>query len=369
MGTYEIGAESSAGLKSRSTLLHGGWLTVAQLVWGLLLIAMLGVFALAVPERFVQIMDTGTQYRVTLAQFGITLQFFALYFVIPEVVIMLLFTIISLTIFWRRANDWVSMLMSLTLVGVALLFLPVVPALLESRFWRVALAVISLSQCFGILFFYWFPDGRVIPRWSRYLVFFWIGVGLVVPWMPLSILSSIYFDIFLLVLGYGLGIAFQIYRHFWVAAQEERRRTRLVVLGATASIVTYFIVYYAQDAIFSQLSLFSGIWAFFYYLIGNIAFTYLPPLLLLFAIGFSAFRYRLWDLDFIINRSLVYGTLSGLLGGLYLALVGLLTLFARIAFSWGNSTLVVFVSTLFIALAFNPLRTRVQRAIDRTFYP
>jgi two-component sensor histidine kinase len=82
----------------------------------------------------------------------------------------------------------------------------------------------------------------------------------------------------------------------------------------------------------------------------------------------AVLRYRLFDIEIIINRSLVYGTLSALLGGLYLLLVRLLSLVAWELFRRENDSLVVFVSTLGIALAFAPLRNRVQALIDRTFY-
>jgi two-component sensor histidine kinase len=79
-------------------------------------------------------------------------------------------------------------------------------------------------------------------------------------------------------------------------------------------------------------------------------------------------RYRLFDIEIIINRSLVYATLTALLSGLYLLLVRLLTSSVWKIFRRENDTLVVFVATLSIALAFAPLRGRVQILIDRTFY-
>jgi signal transduction histidine kinase/CheY-like chemotaxis protein len=79
-------------------------------------------------------------------------------------------------------------------------------------------------------------------------------------------------------------------------------------------------------------------------------------------------RYRLFDIEIIINRTLVYGTLTLLLGGLYLLLVRLFTLVVQIVLRRTSDTLVVFIATLGIALAFAPLRQRMQAAIDRAFY-
>ncbi|MBN1933970.1 MAG: PAS domain-containing protein, partial [Anaerolineae bacterium] len=79
-------------------------------------------------------------------------------------------------------------------------------------------------------------------------------------------------------------------------------------------------------------------------------------------------RYRLFDIEIVINRSLVYGTLTLLLAGIYLLLVRVLTLFIEGVARTEKPSLVVFVSTLVIALAFTPLRNQVQRWIDRAFY-
>ena len=87
-----------------------------------------------------------------------------------------------------------------------------------------------------------------------------------------------------------------------------------------------------------------------------------------FVFGMAILRYRLFDIEIIINRTLVYGTLTTLLGGLYLLLVRLLALAIPAVLHRENDTLVVFVATLSIALAFMPLRQQVQALIDRAFY-
>jgi len=82
----------------------------------------------------------------------------------------------------------------------------------------------------------------------------------------------------------------------------------------------------------------------------------------------AVMRFRLFDIGLIVNRTLVYGTLTLLVGGLYLALVRLLTLWIQLVLHRQDNALVVFIATLTIALAFFPLRQRVQRLIDRAFY-
>ncbi len=85
------------------------------------------------------------------------------------------------------------------------------------------------------------------------------------------------------------------------------------------------------------------------------------------AVGIAIFRYHLYDIDRLINRTLVYAALTGILVALYLGGVVVLQALFR-SLTGGESTLAVVASTLAIAALFNPLRRRIQAFIDRRFY-
>jgi hypothetical protein len=85
------------------------------------------------------------------------------------------------------------------------------------------------------------------------------------------------------------------------------------------------------------------------------------------SIGFSILRYRLWDIDLLINRTLVYGTLTVLLAVVYVGGIFVLQQFLSI-FTAQDSGVVIVGSTLAILALFRPLRLRIQKTIDRRFY-
>ena len=85
------------------------------------------------------------------------------------------------------------------------------------------------------------------------------------------------------------------------------------------------------------------------------------------AVGFAVLRYRLYDIDLLINRTLVYGSLTVLLASAYVGGVVGLQAILRVL-SGQESTLAIVASTLAIVALFNPLRRRVQAFVDRRFY-
>jgi hypothetical protein len=148
----------------------------------------------------------------------------------------------------------------------------------------------------------------------------------------------------------------QIYRYRRVSTFAQRQQIKWVVLGIVAAAVGY--------CMFLVVNLLQG--GILLSLLGYTAGLLLLALLLI-SIVVAVSRYRLYDVDLIINRTLVYGSLTALLVLVYVGGVTATQAIFR-ALSGQGSTLAVVTSTLVIAALFNPLRRRIQSFIDRRFY-
>ena len=165
----------------------------------------------------------------------------------------------------------------------------------------------------------------------------------------------------LLVSGLLLaGVAAQVYRYRRVSTPAQRQQTKWVVFGFAAALGGYLAVI-LLPTVFTGLE--PGTLAELAAAAATVGFMLLIPL----SLGLSILRYRLWDIDIVINRTLVYGTLSALLALVYSGGVIGLQLAFRVV-SGQESQAAVVVSTLAVAALFVPLKRRTQATIDRRFY-
>jgi len=212
-----------------------------------------------------------------------------------------------------------------------------------------------------LLFVYVFPDGHFVPRWARWLALVSIMVfapTILFPYSSLSLWGDPLLAAVVSAGAFGAVALVQIYRYRLVSNFAQRQQTKWVVLGIVAAAV--------GQTIFLVLNLLQG------GILANLL-GYSAALLLLFLLPISivvaVLRYRLYNIDIIINRTLVYGSLTALLALVYFGGVTVVqAVFHTLTGQERQPQLAIVVSTLVIAALFSPLRRRVQALVDRRFY-
>jgi hypothetical protein len=202
-----------------------------------------------------------------------------------------------------------------------------------------------------------FPDGRFVPRWTRWLILFTILLTAAIFFFPL-------FYWWALVGGTALGaMCGQIYRYRYVSTPTERQQTKWVLF----SILLWWLLIAMLSVPYGfALNLPAGSPLPWWALVGNTGW-WLTLTIVPLSLSIAVLRYRLYEIDLIINRTLVYGSLTAMLVALYFGGIVLLQ-DVFVVLTGQKSTLAVVASTLVIAALFNPLRRRIQSFIDRRFY-
>ncbi len=344
----ELNADSS---HPTGTRLRGYRLALVRLGWVGLSILALIIFIASLPVYFARQQES---YPAGYAVFLLILGIF----------VALVWFIVALLIFWRKSNDWMALLVSFMLVlqgvGTTIYPLDAIPSI-----WLLpAVSVDMLSFILLFLAFSLFPTGRFVPRWIGWLaVLFaavWLGALMVGFYHLLPALLS---QLFTLVLYGFLGgfVVAQLYRYHAVSTRTERQQTKWIVFGVTVAVLIEFAYTLGSD-------LFPSFFA-----TGSLADLILSPMvtglpiLIPLSFGFAILRYRLWKIDAIINRTLVYGVLTGTLASVYFGLVFLMQFLLR-GFIGQTNDITIVISTLVIAALFQPLRHGIQRVINRRFY-
>jgi hypothetical protein len=218
----------------------------------------------------------------------------------------------------------------------------------------------TLVNASYVLFMALFPNGQWVPRWTRWVTLTGIGVGVALQFAnPESVLVNVLSTASSLGM-IGLLLVGQVIRYRRSSTATERLQTRWVVGGLVASLALLVgLIVTVLVLNVPRLSL--------AYYVGELVYQTAIVLIPL-SIGLSILRYRLWDIDVIIRRTLVYSVLSALLALAYFGSILVLQNVFQAVTGESRSTLVVVVSTLAIAALFGPLRARVQRVIDRRFF-
>ena len=223
----------------------------------------------------------------------------------------------------------------LILAGMFLLMLTFPGGELPGPRWRLFVKVWFVCA-FLVMAAYWVIPGMLEPPHKDIRGPFVIG-GLE------SLQPLIYGPTAVILLG-AAAAGLNLFLRFWRSRGVEREQFRWLALTGIFATISFVV-----SAIWPALDDFQGL-----------SFCLFP-----IAVGIAIFRYRLYDIDRILNRTLVYGLLTATLGALYFGLVvGLQELLRTFS---GGSDLAIVVTTLVVAALFMPARQRVQQVVDRRF--
>jgi hypothetical protein len=280
-------------------------------------------------------------------------------------------------VLWLRPRDSCARLLAIALIGTAGVFnltsqavleqLPMTP--LEAFAQTGAHTVTGLSYLFALLLF---PDGRPVPRWR---------LPALAPLYVLAIVGALGVaarvdgterpGALLVVFGLAVpaaGVAAQGYRLRHTKDSTGHAQARLLFWALLPS-VAFGLAYLVSHGLTPTTSALAGRHLpevpVVLYRSFQPAFGLIP--LALFA---GLLRYRLWDIERLLRRTIVYAVATMLLGGLYVAFVLIVqqVLGTVAATPLVESRLAVAVTTLLLVAIFRPVRDRVQRVVDRRFH-
>jgi hypothetical protein len=352
----------------QTTTLRGAWLAGARIAWVMVVVStlVLAVAGFLVGFQRPELISPPS-IRTALDQAGISHDVAILIgLVLPWVA----FTTTGLFIFWRKSDDGAAMLFALLLVVWGGTTIRALEALerAHSGLW-LPVRLLSLTAVFLLLIVLLvFPDGRFVPAWTRLLA------GAAVPLLVLFAdvsktmnalpdlpggISRGRFALQVLVASIfvAAGLWAQVHRYRHVSGPVQRQQTRWVVFSLGLLLVVLFVGLIIPSLLVDT----ANSW---------FAWTLLAtaPLFIAFPVSVATaiLRYRLYDIDRLINRTLVYGLLTVLLGAAYASTVLLL---GQLSGGVGDDPpgWAVAGATLAAAGLFQPARRRIQQVVDRRF--
>lgn len=275
-----------------------------------------------------------------------------------------------------RPNDWTARLLAIALVGVAGVFnlttqavlehLPFTP--LEELAQIVSHIVAGLAYLYALLLF---PDGLPVPRWRpRVLIPLYLTASVGAVFLSLRLEGPARPATLLLFFGLlvpAAGVAAQAYRILQPGTATAHAQARLLFWSLLPS-VGFGILFLLLNGLSPARNVLAG---------RNLAeppvalYRSFQPAFAIIAVGLFAgiLRYRLWDIERLLNRTTVYAIVTSVLGGIYFVfvVVAQLLLGTVAASPLIDSKAAVAVTTLIFVTAFRPLRDLVQKVIDRRF--
>lgn len=352
----------------RASRLQGPTLWVARMAWAVVVVLALATLAELLDSNY---WTTWSEWQVGEASPAVRglISYSAFIRVLTglEVLAAAVSLAVGFLVAWKRSDDWMGLFVSATLVLTALVHVSSnmdvwrLPPQLEAL-EPLAEALPALTLGSILMLFYLFPDGSFVPRWARWAALGGLAVIMAFWFLPMAAegngvlvlednLWAVWMSLFLGSIILAVGT--QIHRYRRVADAVQRQQMKWVVFGLgllPATVVFQLLASAVMPAAWVALL---GILLF------QLAFLVVPV-----TIALAMLRYRLWDIDPVINRTLVFGALTLVVVVLYGLLVGGMAFLMGTQVGWGAAVIAAAV----VALVAHPLRVRLQGAANRLMY-
>jgi tRNA A-37 threonylcarbamoyl transferase component Bud32 len=351
-------------LKDRPTLR-----LVLQVFWVLLVFYIAGLLYMGTSASAGALFSSGGSLFSQITRISFSLFSYSAVDVFTDVYILLGYFSLAVILFLHRSDDWLAIFLSIMIITFGVRVSNVgneIAAQTAYQFW--ASPILMLGEAGIVLLGWLYPDGRFLPKWLKYLLpVFLLSVALQYwPSSPLygpKVSSLVSLGVSLSWYFVTLGV--MTYRYRQVTNLNQRQQIRWVFLGMLGPLLWY-ILYNVPIALIPALQNQAAL----AYLVFQITLRVLSIFLFLAfpaCLTIAIARYKLFDIDFLINRALVYGTLTVILASAF-ALVLILFNALLNMLTGQQSTLGLALSALAAGALFQPTRKALQRFVDRAFY-
>lgn len=288
------------------------------------------------------------QYEAT----GFSFEAVATSSIITVTISAIIFTIVAAIIFFSHPDELIALMTAFMLVGVGITG-PIDYLQPDNIFWEIGLRILQLVAVVGLVgFLFTFPNGRFVPGWTGW-IFILILLATFV-YVILVILDFVSPDFSGLAPLMVVGILSQFYRYWRVAKPEERQQAKWVIASLVVFLLPVIILSIFSSPIV-EIILNAGL--------GIAMLTSLP-----IAILVSIHKYGLWNIDFYINRGIVYLTLTIVLIIVFAGIFFVLQSLFNTVLGSGQIGLELIVPTAIVVALFNPVRIRLRHLVDRHLY-
>jgi hypothetical protein len=299
-----------------------------------------------------------------LKQMHLSLKFLVIYNTVFSCLLALGAILASPLVFLRRSSDWLVILVAFSMIAFAsFLMTPVGYGTYKLKIPFMNNLIYMVGMASMMVVFFIFPSGHFVPRWTRWISFLLI-IPVVVDFLNLQTVNNVLLDFFLWMGFFGLGAFAQVYRYRRVATPAERQQTKQVVFGVVACFLIIAILDLAATIFASRLSYAQYILFSLFIKAGST----LPVLVLDLSFVFAVYRYRLWDTDLYINRTLVYSLVTLFLMVVWVATTQVLNYASEQLLGKQVGWLGALLSSLQVAVIYKPVRKWVEKWINSRFY-